>query len=713
MQPNRPGITRRRCLGLGLGGLMLGGAAGASSVLASPTRRKLALLVGIQNYKYDTDDTTRPRLKGAHNDVQLQYDLLTGRFGFNPQDIVTLRNEQATRNGIERAFQMHLIDQAVPGDVVVFHFSGHGSRLFDASSDERSKDPQDRFDESLVCYDSNLNLDGVTEDIPDDTLDLLLRLLGQKTGLVTVVLDCCFSGTALRGEYDRSRIRSLGIGGKRLPSVEELAFQDRLRDRLKLTREAHHQLLSNPGTPPVASGALFSAGGREEAAMEIKRNGAWFGVLTYALTGALWGARSAESFVAVHRAVRQEVGVLTTRRQNTRLEVADGKSKGEGGIADQPCYFTQAQQEPAVGLVKQVSSRGLVTVGIGGLRDGVRNTILVGAAPSGRPVRLRIVESHGPEAKAIVISGSPKPGMLVGEQVRALWRPRPLKMGAAPSVSPLVVQALKDQGIPLDVSGQSDYWVGTREGTIGLFDRAGLPSTGTFGLPDELPAQSAERLARELHRLGARDALYSLINTSSGVRLEARAFHADGLQVDERGPLRTGENVVFELKNDDRRALHIGLIALDPSGQMISLYPNSYTPAAEQTPLRPGQVLRVGHASSPFKIVLERNERPSMSAGHPVTLQVLALASAVPFAGLHKLIRQNATPRTRGPVSLTDSQAAVTQIFEDLEGGSVAHSGPAGVDGEHILLDIDSWSAVMLDLEALDGGPPTTQAYQK
>lgn len=690
---------------------MLGGVTRASSALASPTRRKLALLVGIQSYKHDTDDTTRPRLKGAHNDVQLQYDLLTGRFGFNPRDIVTLRDEQATRNGIERAFQTHLIDQAAPGDVVVFHFSGHGSRLYDASFDERFKDPQDRFDESLVCYDSNLNLDGVTEDIPDDTLDLLLRLLGQKTDLVTVVLDCCFSGTALRGEYDRSRIRSLGIGGKRLPSAEELAFQDRLRDRLKLSREAHHQLLRNPDTPPVASGALFSAGGREEAAMEIKRNGAWFGVLTYALTGALWGVRSGESFVAVHRAVRQEVGVLTTRRQNTRLEVADGKSKGEGGIADQPCYFTHAQHDPAVGLVKQVSSRGLVTVGVGGLRDGARDTILVGSARAGKPVRLRVVESRGLEVKAVVVSGRPEPGMLVGEQVRALWRPHPLKVGAAPSLSPLVVQALKDQGIPLEVSEQADYWVGTREGTVGLFDQAGLPRTGTFGHPNELPAQSAERLVRELHRRGARDALYSLINTSSRASIEVRAFHASGLQVDDRRPLRTGENVFFELKNADRWALHIGLIALDSSGQMLSLYPNSYTPVAEQTPLRPGQSLRIGHAGSPFKIVLGRDEDP-LSAG-PVTLQVLALASAVPFTGLHKLIRQDASPLTRGPVPLTDSQTAVEQIFEDLKGSSVAYSGSEpGVDDERVLLDVDSWTAVMLDLEVVDAELPI-KAYQQ
>jgi hypothetical protein len=91
--------------------------------LAQPTRRKLALLVGINQYPY-----IQP-LSGCLTDVELQRELLIHRFGFQGTDILTLTEQQATRQQIETAFLEHLTKQAQPGDVVVFHFSGYGRRV--------------------------------------------------------------------------------------------------------------------------------------------------------------------------------------------------------------------------------------------------------------------------------------------------------------------------------------------------------------------------------------------------------------------------------------------------------------------------------------------------------------------------------------------------------------------------------------------------------
>ncbi|WP_051055765.1 caspase family protein [Allocoleopsis franciscana] len=49
-------------------------------VLAQSTPRKLALLVGINQYSFSP-------LDGCLNDVELQRNLLIYRFGFNPKDI--------------------------------------------------------------------------------------------------------------------------------------------------------------------------------------------------------------------------------------------------------------------------------------------------------------------------------------------------------------------------------------------------------------------------------------------------------------------------------------------------------------------------------------------------------------------------------------------------------------------------------------------------
>jgi hypothetical protein len=67
-------------------------------VLAQGTPRKLALLVGINTYKDSP-------LQGCVTDVNLQQQLLIHRFGFNPKDILTLTDAQATRQGILNALR--------------------------------------------------------------------------------------------------------------------------------------------------------------------------------------------------------------------------------------------------------------------------------------------------------------------------------------------------------------------------------------------------------------------------------------------------------------------------------------------------------------------------------------------------------------------------------------------------------------------------------
>gem|GEM_PF-3835566 len=73
-------------------------------LLAQDTPRKLALLVGINQYSYPI-----ATLNGCINDVRLQQELLIHRFGFNSQDILTLTDEAATQKGILTAFEEHLI----------------------------------------------------------------------------------------------------------------------------------------------------------------------------------------------------------------------------------------------------------------------------------------------------------------------------------------------------------------------------------------------------------------------------------------------------------------------------------------------------------------------------------------------------------------------------------------------------------------------------
>src|SRR5690606_35792219 len=68
--------------------------------------------------------------------------------GFKDENITTLIDAQATKNGIVDAITT-LQNKIKKGDIVVFHYSGHGQQIFDDNGDE-----VDGLDEALVPYDA-------------------------------------------------------------------------------------------------------------------------------------------------------------------------------------------------------------------------------------------------------------------------------------------------------------------------------------------------------------------------------------------------------------------------------------------------------------------------------------------------------------------------------------------------------------------------------
>lgn len=158
-----------------------------------------ALLIGINNYA----SPTVPDLGGCVNDVKAMASVLRDIFSVPESQIKILTNEQATYNAVKLHFRQHLIEavhnfvkenHAIDAEppAVLFHFSGHGSLAPDPTGQE-----PDGFDETLVCYDSRLP--GIY-DLKDWELGGLLKELAQYTDNVTVILDCCHSGSGTRSE---------------------------------------------------------------------------------------------------------------------------------------------------------------------------------------------------------------------------------------------------------------------------------------------------------------------------------------------------------------------------------------------------------------------------------------------------------------------------------------------------------------------------------
>lgn len=274
--------------------------------LAQPGGRKLALLVGINQYPRITG------LGGCVTDIELQRELLIHRFGFKSSDVLTLTDSQATRNNIETAFVEHLTEQAKAGDVVVFHFSGYGSRV--KMNQESNPDQPVVIQNSLVPSDGILPVKtAVTgNDVLEETLVLLL--LSLATEHITTVLDTSHSdvGAVLQGNL---RVRSCPSPSAQMPSPEELAFQDQLRER----SNSLWAQLKNVERLNQMPGVIFTAAGPTQVATEAMWNGFSAGLFTYALTQYLWQATPATTVqISLSRAA-ETVNQLVGKEQQPRL----------------------------------------------------------------------------------------------------------------------------------------------------------------------------------------------------------------------------------------------------------------------------------------------------------------------------------------------------------------------------------------------------------
>ena len=299
-------------------------------VLAQPTSRKLALLIGINDY------TDRP-LYGCVNDAILQRQLLIHRFGFNPRDAVMLLNENATRQGILDVIEEHLIKQAKPGDVAVLHFSGHGSLVRDPDPIYINPRTGEGLAGTLVPVDGTLPRDaktqgGVVADIMGHTLFLLMSAI--QTENLTVVLDSCHSGASTRDRRVRAR-----EGGNQIEiSPQEKAYQARWLNRFGWSRAE----FVNRYRQGIANGVVLAATQPHQLAIDERLNGFVAGAFSYRLTQHLWQQNSTpERAIST---VQQQIP--KGYNQQPQLEVEVGRNYGQ-----RPIYFGEPTNTTGNALV--------------------------------------------------------------------------------------------------------------------------------------------------------------------------------------------------------------------------------------------------------------------------------------------------------------------------------------------------------------------------
>ncbi|PIA37652.1 hypothetical protein AQUCO_03000301v1 [Aquilegia coerulea] len=179
---------------------------------------KKALLVGC-NYP-----GTKAELKGCINDVKRMHKCLVERYGFAEEDITVLIDTddsytQPTGKNIRKAVA-DLIRSGERGDVLFFHYSGHGTRL----PAETGEDDDTGYDECIVPCDMNL--------ITDDDFREFVDNVPQGCR-ITIVSDSCHSG----GLIDEAK-EQIGESTKQAEEQDGSSFKDFLHQTVSTAFES-------------------------------------------------------------------------------------------------------------------------------------------------------------------------------------------------------------------------------------------------------------------------------------------------------------------------------------------------------------------------------------------------------------------------------------------------------------------------------------------
>ncbi|MDV3000925.1 MAG: hypothetical protein N5P05_002531 [Chroococcopsis gigantea SAG 12.99] len=661
-------------------------------VLAQGTPRKLALLVGINEYAQES-----LKLYGCVTDVNLQKELLMYRYGFKEADILTVTDKGATREGILTAFQEHLIKQAKPGDVVVYHYSGHGSEVLDPDKDDSKSGKNSTFVPVDSTIPQNPAAGGdVVIDITGHTLFLLMKAV--QTDYMTVVLDSCHSGGGTRGNL---RIRARNSGGRNfIMSPAEQEFQAKMLERLNLSPED----FINQRRKAIARGLVLASTQRNELAADASFADVNAGAFTYSLTQYLWQNADSEPAKTTVVNVGRTTNVMNNT-QNPLYEVAGAN------VEDKPMYFLPADFPPAEGIIQSVQGQQ-VDVWLGGIDSQSIDAFSAGSIFS-------VIDSNNKElgkiqlesrsalkgkAKIISNSGKIERGTIAQEQIRSLPADFKLVIGLDPSLGKdsdtarLELNKLpRTKAIPL-LEGSVNYILGrmtnknSKEGavgSIGLFTNDATPLPGSFGKPDETISGAVKRLQPKLKGLlAAQIVKLTLSKDSSKLKvavtmtpegqksqLLANVFPTRGLgqgqgkvsaPITDASRLPVGTAVQFGINNQEDTDIYLNILVIDPTGDMTLVFPNSFATSDEATKVRAGETLIVPNPGRD-KFQLVTQEPKGMN-------EVLIVASKVSLKNALKALQGEADKQgTRGvPLTLDDPVAAMENLLSDIDEGSTS-----------------------------------------
>ncbi|MEH2117290.1 caspase family protein [Nostoc sp.] len=673
--------------------------------LAQPSPRKLALLIGINQYP------KTPDLSGCLTDVELQKELLIHRFGFQGSDILTLTEEEASREFIEAAFLDHLGKQAKPGDLVVFHFSGYGSRV----KLETSLDPMQN---ALVAANVSKNSqdDKIVNYILEETLLLLLRSL--PTDRVTAVLDTSFyAPSTVLGLKIRTLEESLGK-----LAAEELDFLKKLKTQ------------NLPSTPIV----LAATSEPKQPAREGLFSGFSAGLFTYALTQYLWEFTPATTIQVALSHVENSLSKLGSKQQPTLLSnqknpdvtslLPDGIIGAQGAVSaieedGKTVHLWLAGLPPQVLLYYGVNSRFTL--------ETTEQLIL--RSRTGLTAKAQIYKIEG--------ANSLKVGQLVQEAVRVL--PRNINLTIALDTGLERIERVDATSafagfshVSTVVAGEkpADYLFAKQQeipSHYGLFSIGGELITNTTGEVGEAVKLTVQKLAPKLSTLLAAK-LWRLTENQGSSRLPIKATleiinEISPRLVMQRQTARTfktetsikksvqtrliaslppivpiGSRMQYRVENQSDRSVYLILLGLNNNHTAIAFYswdpqePNTADtkPLLQQVVIASGETITLPQTNAASEWVI---------SGLASECEQQLIFSTAPFsatlAALNTTKYSTAEEQPIGP--LLNPLDVAQALLQDLHNASTLKTEMNGTAADSYILDVNNWASFSFSFQVV------------
>ncbi|MEA5578982.1 caspase family protein [Anabaena sp. UHCC 0451] len=677
--------------------------------LAAPNARKLALLIGINQYPQI------PALAGCLTDVELQKELLIYRFGFAASDILTLTEEQASQEFIEAAILDHLVKQAKAEDVVVFHFSGYGSRVKLGTFPETVQN-------ALIPVDKNLPNGTFVNYLLEETLLLLLRSL--PTDRVTAVLDTSY--------YAKSTSQPSGLRfrARPEPSTAKLAIKElELLQHLQTQNSAVNKAM-----------VLKATSQPDQPAGELVFSGFTAGLFTYALTQYLWEVTPATTIQILLSHVNsstyklgseQQLGLLTEQKNPQNVLITNNFLLENTG---------------AEGVVKATDEDGKTAqLWLGGLPAqvwqyyGVNSRLTL---PTGEQLILK--SRNGLTAKAQISSQeatkSLEVGQLVQEAVRVL--PRNINLTVAldagleriervdatsafASLTRMVNISSTEQG--------ADYVFGKLQNIpsrYGLFSLGGDLIANTAGEVGEAVKIAVQRLtpkfstllAAKLWRLTENEGSSRLAvkvsleiiskisprvvmqrqtwRSRSGETTTNKAFTTPGTAIPT---VPVGSRMQYRVENLSDRSIYFMLVGLNNTRSATAFYPWKISPAADvpdtqpylqEIVIPPGQTLKFPqNETNPGWLLPTR----ALFCEHQLILSTSPLTETLTALGTAKYPTADQQPIS----SLVNGLEVAQALLQDLHHASRMKTEVNGTATDSYVLDVNNWAGLNFSFQVV------------